>query len=168
MSQLTGLQQAIIGRLTAVDATVPAPVPAHGTVQWITENIGDLGNIIQRTIGKLGIIGIVMTPGGGKLFNPGVFPIAFRCAIEIQTQENVTINRGASGTQIASLDLVEFVMKRLHLWSFHGPPVVHPRGQRADRLQLDEVPYLLVSEYPVLTYNVRFSAPLTIQQPPNS
>ena len=154
MSQLSSLQQAIIGRLTAVDPTVPAPVPVNGEVQWITENIGDLGNIISRTVGKLGIIGIVMTPGGGKLFKMGIYPISFRCTVEIQTQENVTINRGASGTQIASLDLIEFVMKRLHLWS--------PHHQRADRIELDEVPYILVSEYPVLTYNVRFNAPLTI------
>ena len=154
MSQLTGLQTAIVNRLSAVDPLVPAPVPANGAVTWITENIGDLANAIARTTAKMGIVGIVMTPGGGKLFQAGVYPISFRCAIEIQTQENVVINRGAAGTQIASLDLIEFVMKRLHLFS--------PQGHRPDRIALDEVPYLLVSETPILTYNVRFNAPLTI------
>jgi hypothetical protein len=154
VSKLTTLQQAIIGRLTAADPSIPSLVPANGQINWITESIGDLGNIITRTVGKLGIIGIVMTPGGGKLYKAGIYPISFACTVEIQTQENVTINRGASGTQIASLDLVEFVMQRLHLFS--------PHHQRADRLELDSVPYLLVSEYPVLTYNVRFSAPITI------
>jgi hypothetical protein len=162
MNRMSQLQQSIIGRLTAVDATIPALVPAQGQVQWITEDIGDLANIIQRAIGKLGIIGIVMTPGGGKLFQAGIFPISFRCAIEIQLQENVTINRGAAGTQIPALDLVQFTMQRLHLFSPSGTPP--SRGKRADRIEIDEVPYLLVSEYPVLTYNVRFNAPLTISQ----
>jgi hypothetical protein len=154
MSQLTNLQTAIIGRLTATDSAVPSLEPANGQISWITENIGNLANNIEKVIGSLGIVGIVMTPGGGKLFKMGIYPIAFRCTIEIQTQENVTINRGDSGTKIASLDLVEFVMHRLHLFS--------PHRHRSDRIELDEVPYLLVSEYPILTYNVRFNAPLTI------
>jgi hypothetical protein len=155
MSKLVNLQNSIIGRLTAVDATVPLLVPANGQVSWITENIGDLGSNIQKAIGKLGIIGIVMTPGGGRLYKPGAFwPISFRCKVEIQIQENVTINRGASGTQIASLDLVEFVMQRLHLFS--------PQAHRADRLELNEVPYRLVAETPWLVYNVEFNGPMTI------
>jgi hypothetical protein len=156
MSALSQLQQQIIGRLTAVDPAVPAPAPATGTITWITEDIGDLANIISRTTAKLGIVGIVMTPGGGKLFNVGInLPIAFNCPIEIQTQENVTINRGAAGTNIPSLDLVEFCMKRLHNWS--------PTHQRVNKIELDETPYLLVAEVPILTYNVRLNAKLTIQ-----
>ena len=154
MSQLVGIQNAIIGRLTMTDPAIPSLVPANGQINWITESIGDLANNIAKNIAKLGIVGIVMTPGGGKLFQKGIYPISFSCTVEIQTQENVTINRGASGTQIASLDLIEFVMKRIHLFS--------PQGHRADRIELDEIPYILVSEYPLLTYNVRFSAPLTI------
>lgn len=158
MNALSQLQQSIIGRLTATDTTVPSPVPAAGEVQWITEDIGDLANIISRTVGKLGIIGIVMTPGGSpgcKMFDVGIVPIAFRCPIEIQVQENVTVNRGASGTAIPSLDLLEFCMRRLHLWS--------PSHQRINKIELDETPYLLVSETPLLVYNVRFNAKLTIQ-----
>lgn len=154
MSQLVGLQNAIIGRLTAVDPTVPAPTPVNGQVNWITENIGDLGYNIAKITGSVGIVGIVMTPGGGKLYKIGIYPIEFRCTVEIQLQENVVINRGSSGTQIASLDLVEFIMHRLHLFS--------PHGHRADRIQLDTVPYKLVTEHPILVYNVNFTAPLVI------
>ena len=53
MSQLTGLQTAIVNRLSAVDPLVPAPVPANGAVTWITENIGDLANAIARTTAKM-------------------------------------------------------------------------------------------------------------------
>src|SRR5215831_19321992 len=154
MSQLVTLQNAIIGRLTAADPLVPSLVPASGQVNWLTENIGDLYNNISKRLGAMGIVGIVMTPGGGKVFQQGVYPPSFRCTVEVQIQENVTINRGASGTQIASLDLVEFVMKRVHLFS--------PHRQRADRVELDEVPFKLVTEHPILVYNVNFVAPLTI------
>ncbi len=154
MSKLVDLQTAIVNRLAAIDPTVPSLVPANGAIRWITEDVGDLANIITRATAKLGIVGIVMTPGGGKLFKTGEPGIAFQCPIEIQIQENVVINRGTSGTQIAALALVEFVMKRLNFFS--------PTNQRITRITLDETPYLLVSEYPILTYNVRFNAPLTI------
>lgn len=155
MNAMSLLQQQVIGRLTETDTTVPALVPVEGQVNWITEAIGDLANIIARATGKVGIIGIVMTPGGGKMFRTGIFPISFNCPIEIQIQENVTVNRGANGTGIPSLDLVQFCMRRLHLWS--------PSDQRINKIEADETPYLLVSEYPVLTYNVRFNAKLTVQ-----
>jgi hypothetical protein len=150
------LQQSVIGRLTATVADVPSLVPANGEIRWITEDIGDLANIIARTVGSLGIIGIVMTPGGGKLFDAtATSPISLQCPIEIQIQENVTVNRGNAGTKIPNLDLVQFCMRRLHLWS--------PTNQRISKIALDETPYLLVSEYPTLTYNVRFNQSLTIQ-----
>jgi len=155
MSKLADLQNSIIARFTAVDPNVPAPVPVNGQIQWITENIGDLANIIARATGKLGIIGIVMTPGG-KLMQKEQGPnIAVSSLVEIQIQENVTINRGASGTQVPALDLVEFCMKRLHWFSRDH--------QKIRRIVLDEVPFLLVAEVPLLVYNVRFQAPISIQ-----
>jgi|SRR5215471_17977835 len=154
MNAFSNVQQQVIGRLTATVTDVPSLVPQNGKVNWITEDIGNLANIISKAVGTIGIIGIVMTPGGGKLFKMGVFPIGLGCPIEIQIQENVTVNRGASGTQIPSLDLVQFCLKRLHLWS--------PSNQRLNRIEVDEVPYLLVSEYPILTYNVRFNVGLTV------
>ena len=155
MSNLAQLQQSIISRLTAVDNTVPAPVPVNGAIEWITEDRGDFANIIARMTAKLGIVGIVMTPGG-KMIKLGEGPnIEFHTLAEIQIQENVTINRGANGTQVAALTLVEFCIKRLHWWSRDN--------QRIRRLYLDEIPYLLVSEVPLLVYNVRLIAPLSIQ-----
>jgi|SRR5215471_840997 len=154
MSKFVSLQNAIIARLTASDPAIPSLTPATGQINWITEDIGDLANNITKTLGKLGIIGIVMTPGGGKVYEQGVYPASIRCTVEIQIWENVTINRGASGTQIASLDLVEFIIARLHLYS--------PHGHRADRIEIDDVPFNLISATPVLGYSVRFVAPITI------
>jgi hypothetical protein len=155
MSKLGDLQQSIIHRLTAADPNIPSLVPVNGTIQWITEDIGDFANIIARAVGKLGIIGIVMTPHG-KLIKLGEGPnIAFHSLVEVQIQENVTINRGASGTQIAALALADFCMKRLHWWSRDS--------QKIRRIQLDEIPFLLVAEVPLLVYNVRFTAPISIQ-----
>jgi hypothetical protein len=154
MNLFSNLQQQVIGRLTATVQEVPSLVPANGQINWITEDIGDMAKAIGKLIGSLGIIGIVMTPGGGKLFKMGIYPISLECPIEIQIQENVTVNRGASGTQIPNLDLVQFCLRRLHLWS--------PTNQRISRIEADETPYILVSEYPLLTYNVRFNAPITL------
>jgi len=154
MSKLVTLQDAIITRLTATDPAVPSLTPANGQINWLTENIGDLANNIAKTLGKLGIIGTVMTPGGGKVFQQGIYPASFRAKVEIQIQENVTINRGASGTQIAALDLVEFVIARLHMYS--------PHGHRSDRVELGEEPFNLLFDSPILVYNVNFIAPLTI------
>jgi hypothetical protein len=155
MNVFSKLQQDVIGRLTATVADVPSLVPANAEIRWITEDIGDLANIINRAVGSVGIIGIVMTPGGGTMFAlDHKFPISFACPIEIQLQENVTVNRGDAGTKIPVLDLVQFCMKRLHLWS--------PTNQRLNTINVDETPFLLVSEAPILTYNVRFSTAVTI------
>jgi hypothetical protein len=148
------LQESIITRLTAPDQKVPSLTPHAGQVNWVSEDIGDLANVVLRATGKVGIIGIVVTPGGGKLYKMGIFPISFRCPIEIQIQENVTVNRGDAGTQISALDLVQFCMLRLHLWS--------PTNQRITNIEADETPFALVSDTPLLVYNVRFNAKLTV------
>jgi hypothetical protein len=157
MNAMSQLQQQVIGRLTSSIADVPSLVPVAGEINWVTEDIGDLASIIARQVGKMGIVGIVMTPGGQncKLFEVGCYPISFNCPIEIQIQENVTVNRGASGTQISALDLVQFCWKRLHLWS--------PSHQRINRIESDETPFQLVTEVPILVYNARFNAKITIQ-----
>src|SRR5262245_20738952 len=109
MNVFSDLQQKIIGRLTASVTDVPSLVPqGDKEIQWITEDIGDLSNILGRATKSVGIVGIIMTPGGGKMYDTGIVSISFRCPIEIQTQENVTVNRGDAGTKIASLDLVQF------------------------------------------------------------
>ena len=154
MNVFSDLQQKIIGRLTVADTQVPSLVPANNQVNWVTEDKGDFANIIARFTKSVGIVGIVLTPGGGKLFDVGIFPMSFLCPIEIQIQENVTVNRGSAGTNISALDLMEFVMLRLHFWS--------PNGQRITKIQADETPFIMVSESPLLIYNVRFNAKLTI------
>jgi hypothetical protein len=155
MNVFSNLQQEVIGRLTATVPDIPTLVPANGQVNWITEDIGDLANIIAKTIGTLGIIGIVMTPGGGKLYSEGKYPISLFCPIIIQIQENVVVNRRDGGTKIPNLDLVQFCLLRLHLWS--------PSGQRVNKIEVDaDVPFILVSEYPILTYNVQFNIGLTV------
>src|SRR5262245_26134805 len=132
MNVFSKLQQQVIGRLTATVTEVPSLVPANGAINWITEDIGDLASNIARLTKSVGIVGIVMTPGGGRMYDVGIVPISFLCPIEIQVQENVTVNRGDSGTKIAALDLVQFTMLRLHLWS--------PTGQRITKIQLDDTP----------------------------
>src|SRR5215469_8721427 len=154
MSILANLQQSVIERLTATVPDIPSLVPKNGAITWVAEEKDDLSNIIARAVAKVGIVGIVLTPGGRKLFRMRIYPIPFLCPLHIQIQENVIVNRGAAGTGIANLDLVEFCMKRLHLWS--------PTNQRITRIEVDETPYIMVSEAPILAYNVMFFAKITI------
>jgi hypothetical protein len=157
-SKLVDLQSKIVNRLTEDDAAVPAPAPANGAITWITEIKGDLKNLIDRSLGKQGICAIVLTPGGNKLRvrDPKTGVISLVCPVQIQIQESVTINQGSTGTKIPALELVEFVMKRLNYYELSP-------GQRITRVELDEVPYTLVTEYPILTYDVWFNAPVTLQ-----
>ena len=150
------LQQDTITRLTAIDPLVPSLVPAKGSITWLTENIGDLASKVAQATGKLGIVGLVLTPGGDRLqlFSNDAQALSFSCPLLIQIQENVLVNRGANGTQIPALDLVKFCMKRLHFWE--------PKRTRISRIKLDPKPFELVQDAPLLVYDVRFLAPITI------
>jgi hypothetical protein len=155
VNAISQLQQAIIGRLTATDAQFPSLTPANGQITWMTEDIGDLLNAVTKVVGSLGIVGVVMTPGGGKMYEAKMtYPITFKCFVEIQILENVTVNRGAAGTQIPMLDLLVFCLQRLHNWS--------PTGQRINKMMINETPFVLVEQVPILTYNVRFDIGLSV------
>lgn len=164
-NEFLNLQAAAITRLTATDAAVPPPTPANGSITWLTEIIGDLANKVAQATAKLGICGIVLTPGGkaSKMFNAETGQISLGCPLLIQIQENAMINQGATGTHIHALDLVKFCMKRLHFFDPQRKNV-SDRGKRsASVITLDPMPYELVQDTPILVYDVRFIAPITIQ-----
>lgn len=157
---LLDLQQKILTRLTEEDEKIPAPTPANDkTVTWMTEIIGDLVNEVQKGLVKHGIVGTVLTPGGDrlKLRDPDTGQLALSNPIVIEIQENVTINRGAAGTQIAALTLVEFCMKRLNLFD-----LTKGANTRLTKVTLDPKPYELVEIAPLLIYHVRANAPITL------
>lgn len=154
------LQNLVTARLAATDASIPAPVAAHGSVQYISEQKGDIVTLLQTAINNIGIGVVILTPTA-LMIDPETEAFAMRAPIIIQVQENVIVNRGAAGTQIPALRLVSFIMRRLQGW----PHMLYPGDQDLQRLTLDPKPFVLIRDEPPLTYNVAASAIIDLNAP---
>jgi hypothetical protein len=168
-NEFLNLQTAVLNRLTATDAAVPPPSPNASSVTWIAEVLGDLANRVAQAIANAGIMGLVITPGGksSRMFNAETGQISMGCPVLIQIQENVILNQASTGTKIHALDLVKFCMKRLNFFDPQRTGA-SDRGRRSpDRIQLDPMPFELIAypdgKSPLLVYDVRFIAPITLQ-----
>lgn len=151
------LQNSVLARLQAIDASVPAPAAAHGAITWLSEVKGDVASKLAKAIGSLGIVGVVLTPTA-LMVDPNGEDLGMYAPVLIQIQENVIINQGASGTQIPALRLVSFVMKRLQNFChniYNGSPATQ-------RLRLDPKPFVLIKDDAPLTYNVAATAMLDL------
>lgn len=152
------LQEAVVSRLTSTDSALPPwPTSANGnTVPVLSEQKGDIANLIQRAIAKIGLVVVVLTPKA-HLIDPDVPGLDQMAPILVQVQENGIVNTGANGTQISALAMVVFIMKRVHFWS-HGLYAVDP-GQM--RVKLERTPFVLINDFPVV-YNVAAWTPLNL------
>ena len=115
MSLLTEIQQQAGARLSAqaffADAAAAAPKP----VAVLTEQIGDLQSQVQQSLGQLGIVCVVLTPTAKATNRDRVRPYFDQVNLVVRTQENVTLNRAATGTgQPASL------VAEAAAWFLHG------------------------------------------------
>lgn len=149
---LTLLQARVVAYLASDGYFTPAlPAPP---ITLLSEQIGDIVNEIERLIGSIGIIGIVITPVGRGM-DSDKRPIDFEVPLVIQFQEDVTNNRqSAGGTGKPALGAVCRTMELLHWWD----PLVMTGSAKIFRLRLAAVPYELVDQTPVLTYNVNLLA----------
>lgn len=154
------LQNAVLARLEAVDAAVPAPVPAAGAVTYLNEQKGDIANLLARAIGKIGIAVVVLTPTA-LMADPESEDLSMFAPVLIQIQENVLINQGANGTKIPALRLVSFVMKRLQGWCHH----LYGGATDTQRLRLHPKPFVLIRDDNPITYNVAATAMLDLSAP---
>ena len=81
----------------------------------LTERIGDLQARIQQNLGTLGIVSVVLTPTAISTNENRQRPYFDQVNLVVRVQENVLLNRAASGTgQPASL-VAEAVA-----WFLHG------------------------------------------------
>lgn len=94
--------------------TLVAAVPALAAknVPVLTEKAGDLVNTITRAINKLGLGIVVIVPDGQILKRSGD-KLRQRVRIVVEISELVTLNQGATGTQIGALTAAVLVMKAL-------------------------------------------------------
>lgn len=155
MSTFSLLQKRVVSRLAAdVFFTPPAP---RKSIVVLDEQIGDIVNRISKQIGSIGILALVVTPTGRKIDGSKRI-IDLEVPLIVQIQEDVVINQASTGTRWPALDVVVRTMQLLHWWN----PGLTAGSYRMARLQLADVPFELVTQEPLLTYNVNFVTTLII------
>ncbi len=155
MSLLTEIQQQAGARLSAqaffsdAGAGVPSPVPV------LTEQIGDLPGRVRQSLGQLGIVCVVLTPTARATNRDRVRPYFDEVKLVVRTQENVVLNRAASGTgQPASL------VAEAAAWFLHGFVPTGPGGT----LFLEEI--RLVADARLLVYETVFTLQTGLKKKP--
>lgn len=142
MSLLTDIQQETATRLATQiffsDAGNPSPRP----VAVLTEQIGSLPTRVAQSLGQLGVVCTVLTPAARTVHPNYPRPYFDEIQIVARTQENVALNRSATGTgQPASL-VAEAVA-----WFLHGfAPAGLGCTLRLVEIRLATDPRLLVYE----------------------
>lgn len=114
MALLTNIQEAVTTRLSQeaffsnATAGTPRPVPV------LTEQIGDLQARVRQNLGAPGIVCVVLTPTAISTSVNRQRPCFDEVRVAVRVQENVPLNRAATGTgQPASL-VAEAVAWHLH------------------------------------------------------
>lgn len=156
MSLLTEIQQQAGARLTAqaffsdvAAAGVPKPLAV------LTEQIGDLQGRVRQSLGQLGIVCVVLTPTARATNRDRVRPYFDEVKLVVRTQENVVLNRAASGTgQPASL------VAEAAAWFLHG---FVPAGV-GGTLFLEEI--RLVADTRLLVYETVFTFQAGLKKKP--
>jgi hypothetical protein len=155
------LQNAVIARLESTDPSLaPALIPANGhAIPFLSEQRGDLVNKIQNAVAKIGLVVIVLTPKA-IMINPNAPGLDQMAPILVQVQETGIVNKGATGSQISALEMVVFVMKRIHFWS-HDLYAAEPDTMR---VKLEKTPFVLINDNPTV-YNVAAWTPISLNTP---
>lgn len=131
------------------------------TIEVLDERVGDIQNKIGRSLGAgLGIVVVVLTPVAQlrDVMQRGLDMIAL---VKVQVQENVTLNRGASGTQVSAMKVRNMIMRAIHHWS-HG---LYAGPASTQRVELEKIPFVLVATDPFLVYDVDGTAPMNLSAP---
>ena len=151
MSLLTEIQQQAGARLLAqaffADPTKPVAV--------LTEQIGDLQTRVRQTLGQLGVVCVVLTPTARAANHDRLRPYFDQVSVVVRTQENVALNRAATGTgQPASL------VAEAAAWFLHG---FVPAGI-GGTLFLEEI--RLVADPRLLVYETVFTLQTGLKKKP--
>ncbi len=155
MSLLTNIQQQAGARLAAQaffsDAAAGTPKP----VAVLAEQTGDLASRVRQSLGQLGIVCTVLTPSARASTQDKIRPTFDRVQLVVRTQENVALNRSASGTgQPASL------VAEAAAWFLHG---FVPAGA-GGTLFLEEI--RLVPDTRLLVYETVFALQAGLKKKP--
>jgi hypothetical protein len=114
MGLLTTIQQAIADRLKTDRFFSDIPI--------LTEKIGDIENEIQRQLGAIGVVVIVITPTANVVYTAPPGPYWHDIHVVVRVVENVVINQGQNGTKKPASDIAEIISAMIHL--YQPPPPV--------------------------------------------
>jgi hypothetical protein len=146
------LQDAIAARLREHAWLANIPV--------LTERHGDIENEIQRALGELegidgvsGVCIVILTPAGGSKLPNAPGPILDDFNIVLSVIENVMVNQSEQGTNIRASQVVEFLLRYLHLWTCPG----------ANAPLVAKSPAFSITNAEPLTYQVYFQTKIALQ-----
>lgn len=152
MSLSATIQQAAVTRLSGHEYFAGAEGEGQKVIPVLAENRKDIAATIQAAIARLGacvIVGIGrMRVGSPNIPGPRFDDCRLICAVH----ENVTVNRGASGSGETALAIAEACARLLHLWK------PSPEDHAAGVLAVEEI--AIDPDSPLLSYQVvcKFSA----------
>jgi len=123
--------------------------PYYARITLLSEQIGDIRNQIQLSLGKLGICAIVMTPEATVKHTNAPGPILDPLKISVDIVEFVLKNRGDQGSKQPASDVAEHTA-----WLLHYPNHAH---HRQDPCMLTAVRIGMVPDKQFLIYRVDFT-----------
>ena len=142
--------------------------PMTGKIPVVTEHIGDIESAIQRAISQIGICVIVLTATAGMEFQDALDPY-LKIDITVAVQEQVTLNRGPTGTGFNAIQVACVVAALLHNWT---PPVYDAQNTKIGASSIIGKTNDFINLIPdnqgkgLLMYNVEFETRAGISYPP--
>ena len=92
--------------------------PWFSNIPVITQNEGDIDTLIKQKISRLGIACLIILEEATQEEPAQTGPYFDQVKYAVEVSEQVTINRGSSGTRKPMLDVCERVARRLHQFQF--------------------------------------------------
>jgi hypothetical protein len=138
------------GVFTTLQNSVVAAIradPWFARITVLSEQIGDIENQIQRSLSKLGICAIVLTPGASVKYADAPGPLLDPLTVAIDIVELVLTNRGNSGSKQPASDVAERIA-----WLLHHPNDPERSPPMSNRLIVRKIS--LIPDKQFLVYRV--------------
>ena len=155
MALLTNIQEAVAAQLSRQEFFSDAKSGTPRAVPVLTEQTGDLQARIRQNLGALGIVCVVLTPTAVCTSVNRQRPYFDEVRIVVRVQENVLLNRAATGTGQPGSLAAEAVA-----WHLHG---FVPEGLGCS-LRLETI--RLVPDEPLLVYEAAFTMQASLREVP--
>ncbi len=154
---ITKFEQRLAASVDAFAALISADPYLVGppAIPVITERMGDINNMVQKQLAKLGICVICVAADGDRVEFKGEAGLRMRVRIVAQVTELYLVNEGPGGTQKPALATCARVMLAVNRKSngLDMPGVMHRARINEFELALDQ-PFRLVADLKFIVYHV--------------